>query len=345
MNSDIHPNRILIIRLSSIGDVLLTSPMLRVLRRRFPNATIDFVIKKKFKDAIRTNPHIDHVWPYDIASGLPGLIQLRRKLKTKKFDLILDLHNNFRSRILRKLGAPVRTLKKLKLNRFLLVKFKINRYPRIIPVHQRYINTTAEFGIEDDGKGLEFYVDAGAQKTVDERLKSELETSRPIIGIAPGAGFAAKRWLPEYFAHTAKVLQQEYQAQIWLFGNQDDRTITDMISEHVNSAVNLAGELPLMQTAAALNRINLLLTNDTGLMHLATALKKPTVAVFGPTVRELGFFPVGENALVVEHPNLSCRPCTHMGRHECPKGHFKCMREVTPEQVLRAVQRFRLKKT
>jgi len=335
------PKKILVIRLSSIGDILLTTPLLRILRRRFPKARIDFVIKSRFAELLRHNPHLNELLVLDTETAFEGLQELRRRIRTTGYDLVIDIHQNFRSLFLR-FGLPgtrIVTHNKMLLRRFLLVHMRLNLFGRIVPIYQRYIRAMAPWGLQDDGAGLEFHVDPQAERQIALRL-AERPGARLLVGLAPGAGFATKRWLAEYYQETARRLIRDYNADILLLGNKADREVTGAIAAESGTGVyDWAGTLTLQQSAAALAHCNLLICNDTGLMHLACALKVPVLALFGPTTRELGFFPVGPRAQVIEHTELSCRPCSHMGGPRCPKGHFRCMREILPERVLEHVGR------
>ncbi|MDZ7370934.1 MAG: glycosyltransferase family 9 protein [candidate division KSB1 bacterium] len=335
--------RILILRLSSIGDILLTTPLLRVLRDRYPKARIDFVIKSKFLDLMRTNPHLDRLWPLQAEKGFAELRSLKRQLESVDYDVILDLHNNFRTVYLRTgLGAPVFKLRKYKIKRFLLVKFGIDLYRRIRPVYLRYLDAAAMLGVGDDGRGLEFFIDPSEAERIAGYLQENgVLKSDLLFAVSPGAGFAAKRWPQEYYAELLqKLLADHKDAKVLLLGDQSDQALCAAIAATLprERVVNTAGRLSLMGSAAALSQCRLFIGNDTGLMHMASALKLPLVAIFGPTTRQLGFFPYGVQSRVVEHKTLSCRPCTHMGRPKCPKKHFKCMREITPKQVRPVVE-------
>lgn len=338
MNSTIQ--NILVIRLSSIGDVLLTSPLLRLLRQRFPHASIDFVIKSRYIDVIRTSPYLDNIYQLDTSQGFSALKEMREQLRVHRYDLVVDIHNNFRSHYLRKIpGADIVVIKKYKWQRFLLVWCGWNFYNIIVPVYQRYIHTVAHCGIEDDGQGLEFVLDAKVQSVLHSKLHTMgFQFDKKTLAIAPGAGFFTKRWPLEYFLAVAENLRNNPHLQFILLGDKSDALLTHQLANALGaSAFDLAGRLDFMESAVALSYADVMLTNDTGLMHLATALDKATVSIFGSTVQELGFFPVGKNVLVIEQAGLSCRPCTHMGRTSCPKRHFKCMREIQPQRVLNAV--------
>ncbi len=331
-----EPKKILVIRLSSIGDILLTTPLLRVLHRRFPEAQIDFVIKTRFAELMRNNPHLHELRLLDTETGEEGLQELRRKIRMAGYDLVVDIHRNFRSFYLRRglPGAGIATYSKQMVRRFLLVRTGVNLYREVIPVHQRYIRALRRWGIEDDGLGLEFFIDPQAERLISLRL-AERSNARPLVGIAPGAGFATKRWPAENFLEIARGLIREHQADILLLGNKADRELTSPMASALGAGVyDWAGTLTLQQSAAAVASCDLLISNDTGLMHLACALRVPVLAIFGPTTRELGFFPVGPESEVIENEELSCRPCSHLGGERCPKDHFRCMREILPAQLL-----------
>ena len=333
------PENILVIRLSSIGDILLTTPLIRLLRRRFPNARIDYLVKEQFAALLRTSPYIDELYTLDTRQGHSALKRLYRSLLKSGYDLVVDVHNNFRSAYLRRLrGARVVKLRKYKLQRFVLVKFGWNFYSSVRPVHQRYIDTVAGFGIHDDRLGLEFFPDPEAQRRVDDLLKQKgWNAGKATIAIVPGASKETKRWPVERFDKAAQQLGAEFDAQILLLGDTRDARLTDILRQSLgNAAIDFAGKLDIMESACALNRAHLALTNDSGLMHMAAALDKPVVSIFGSTVRELGFFPVGRRTVVIENNNLSCRPCTHIGRASCPKKHFKCMQDIDADEVFQA---------
>jgi len=334
----IFPKKILIIRLSSIGDVLLTTPLIRRLRGEFQNAQIDFLVKSQYQELLAHNPHLDKIYTYDQRTGFKGLRQLKRELQRQGYDLIIDLHRNLRSLYLRSLykGAMVVKFQKMALRRFLLVHFKLNLYRGIIPVSQRYLNS---LDIKDDRLGLELFVPLDVKERIHRGLESRgLDPDGLAIGFAPGAGFWTKRWPAEAFAHLGNLLSQNLDARILLFGDQGDKQVCQRITELMDKQpIDLSGELSLLETAAAMERCSLVVTNDTGLMHMATALKKRVVAIFGPTSEELGFFPYGTDHVVIQR-DLPCRPCSFHGSNRCKKGHFKCMREISPEEVFQAVR-------
>ncbi len=334
--SSAPPQRVLVVRFSSICDIVLASPLVRCLSRRFPQAELDFVTKELFADLVRFCPYVRQVFVLPEKGGWKALGRLKRLLKERHYDLVVDIHKNFRSYYLRLgLGAGrVVSYRKWRWARAVLIMTKRNLYPGVIPVYQRYLAAVAALGVEDDGAGPEFFLDPSARARVRKVLEEAGFLSRPLkVGIVPGAGFFTKRWLPERFAEVADTLAARHGSATLLVGDVQDVPIAAAVAAKMqHQPVNLAGSLSLMESAAAVEACDLVVCNDTGLMHIATALKKRVVAIFGPTTEELGFFPFGPLSRVVQKP-LPCRPCSHVGSKRCPKGHFRCMRDIPAAEV------------
>ncbi len=343
--------KILVIRLSSIGDIILSSPLVRALHKKLPDARIDFVVKREFAELLEYHPFISTLYRLDTSLGFAEVRSLRQRMKDVGYDLVVDIHNNSRSIFLRSgLGARVVSVDKRRLERFLLVVFKINKYNGVVPVAERYIETVKEFGVENDGGGLDVYIPKETVERVAAQLKSltvrssregglDYEEVKPVIGFCPAAKHNTKMWLKENFIQLGSLLQQKYHTSIILFGGTDDVAHCSEIAGKMRTeATNLAGKLTLLEIAAAMDLCDVVVTNDTGLMHLAAARKRKVVAIFGPTLQEFGFFPYGTESVVIERIGLRCRPCSHIGSARCPRGHFKCMKEIHVEDVLRHVE-------
>ncbi len=334
MNSD---QKIMIIRFSSIGDILLASPFIRQTRIAFPHATIDFVVKKRFSQLLRFNPHLNHLYEFDETTGLNGLIKLRKKIREKQYDIIFDLHNNIRSRILTfgQKGKIFR-IKKGKLRRALLVYFKLNTYKEAIPIPERYLKVGQKAGVKDDFNGLEIFwknhYAEGLSTVVDNRLlKSD------FIVVAPGAGFKTKQWPLIYFRQLLEMVMEKTPYKVVLLGSEKERDEFRMleVSERI---FNYAGKLSILESAIVMSHAKFAVTNDSGLMHMATSVNTPVAAIFGSTTKELGFFPYRARHKVIENPKVWCRPCSHIGRNKCPLIHFKCMRSITPQDVFEEIK-------
>jgi lipopolysaccharide heptosyltransferase II len=341
------PTKTLIIRFSSIGDIVLTTPLLRVLRARFPDIQMDYVVRKTYADLVRSNHNLNVTYEFDASTGFAGLRMLKKRLKGERYDLVLDLHDSIRSRYLRSLLGVDRIAvldKRLK-ERTMLVRFKKNIYRGLVPVVDRYIETLEDYGITNDGRGPELHIPDETLFGVSGRMAGfRLNRFEHVLGVCPFARHWTKEWPLEFFTEIAKRFVREKDGAVMIFGGRADVERAQHLTAQLGEAsvperiVNLAGMLSLTETAAAMQYCDVLLTNDTGLMHIADAMQKKVVALFGSTVREFGFYPRPENAVVMERPGLYCRPCSHVGRDKCPEEHFRCMREIEPTDVFEAVR-------
>ncbi|MDZ7266737.1 MAG: lipopolysaccharide heptosyltransferase II [candidate division KSB1 bacterium] len=337
--------RILILRLSSIGDVVLVSPLVRVLRRRLPQAEIDFVVKAEFAELMRHNPHLNAVHEVPTAARLAGLQRLREKLADRRYDTVLDLHKNFRTQyLLHGLGAgQVLRYRKHVVRRWLHVRFKLATMRNLPPVYQRYLQAAAPLGVRDDGAGTELHWLPSHEAEAAQALPlTAHDRTLPMLALAPGAGYFTKRWPPEYFAELAGLLlARGRDCWIAVLGGEQDRAAGQQIAAAGHRVIDLTGRLSLLAAAAVLARSRLVVANDSGLMHMAEAVKTPVLMLAGSTTRALGFFPQRRESLVLENQALPCRPCSHLGHAACPRRHFRCMRDITPAQVVAALERWR----
>jgi heptosyltransferase-2 len=343
-------HKTLIIRLSSVGDVVLSSPLVRALHARYPDCQIDFLVKAEYADLVRFNPHVAQVIQFPGGGTLGDLVRLRRTVISSRYDLIIDIHDSIRSRYLSAGAGKVTRVNKRKFARMLLVNFKLDVYDRFggaPDVAARYLETVIPWGILDDGEGPDLFFPPDVKAAVERLLGAEhVEPGTMCIGVCPCARHGNKMWPGERFAESAGHLAEQHGLPVLLFGGADEREMCGAIEGAINGAhprasvLNLAGRLSLLETGCAMDRCAVVLANDTGLMHIAEARGVPVVAVFGPTVREFGFFPRGARATVIERPGLSCRPCTHIGLPRCPLGHFRCMKEIAPRAVIDGAERF-----
>lgn len=335
--------KILVVRLSSIGDIILTTPLLRSLRKTYPEARITFLIKKQFEDLLKDSPFIDELITFNKNDGFSGFRKIKRYLKDQHFDLYLDIHKNWRSHFLR-FGLNVKhvgSYRKYIFRRTLLIWFKINLYRHIQPVYQRYFQAVKEFGIQYDGQGTEIHISPGVSLKVREvLLQAGYQFDSPLVIICPGATYFNKRWKPEGFIETAKYLIQDKSVFAVVHGGKEDARLCAEITTGIgHGAINLADTLSLSESAALLRFGTLVIANDSGLLHLAQSQKRPVVGIYGATTRELGYFPVEQQSTVIE-TGLSCRPCTHNGLNKCPRKHFRCMNDIPPERVIRAALQY-----
>ena len=318
--------KILVIRLSSLGDVLLTTPLIRTIKKKNPSIQIDFVVREQFSDAVQYNPNLNKIYKYSNSKSEKQ--NLFKFLSLEKYDLVIDLQNNLRSKeILRQLQCRALQFKKSNFKKFLLVHFKINRLKDQPQIPLRYAEAAGINELDDDG--LEFF----AENSPDVRLNK----NENYIGLCPGAKHFTKRWPKDYFIELGKKLESAHY-KILLFGGPEEVQICDEIMNALKSAQNLCGT-SLLQLVADMKMCKVIYTNDSGLMHIASAVKVPVVAFFGSTVKEFGFYPYKTKSIELEIENLSCRPCTHIGRNTCPKIHFKCMKEIKPELAFNSLNK------
>lgn len=335
----------LIIRFSSVGDIVLSTPLIRALRRRFPQSQIDFLARSEYAELLRGNPNLTTVREFPAGGSLDDIHRLRTAIVDSGYDLIFDIHGSLRSRILcRGLKNVVRVRKRV-VPRTLLVRFKVDLYRFFggAPgVAERYLETAGPFA-DDDGEGPELFPSPAAFARTKDLLGGLAEGNGLAIGICPSARHATKIWPAERFAGAAATLGKNLDAAILLFGSSAETGQCQEIAEAIHALgsgvpiLDLSGRLSLIETAAAMDRCEVIVTNDSGLMHLAAARKRKIVALFGSTVRQFGFFPPPARSIVLEQHGLKCRPCTHIGRASCPLGHFRCMMDIAPTRVVDAV--------
>lgn len=321
-----HQN-ILVIRLSSLGDVILTTPLIRSIKNTYPGIKLDFIVREEYKDAIILNPHLERVYTLESDNDYDKLYD---KIGKEKYDLIIDLQNNLRSRIIAgKLGAKTLKYEKPYLKRLLLVKLKINMLEDAPSIPERYAGVVNGEILDEDGP--EIFLPDGYEVKLDD--------SDNQIGICAGSKHFTKMYPVEYASELISLLQQKGY-KIVLFGGADDIGICKQIEELQPGVENLCNENDLLQTAAEMQKCKIVICNDSGLMHAAAAVKVPVAAIFGSTVSEFGFAPYKSKHILIENNSIDCRPCSHIGRSKCPKDHFNCMHELTPSYVLNKIENF-----
>lgn len=341
-------DKTLIVRLSSIGDIILMSPLIRALRRRFPQGHLDVLVKAAYADLVRYNPHVSRLIEFPDSGDLGTLLSFRHLVHNAGYDLVVDIHDSLRSRVLCFGSRSVVRINKRKLARFALVRWKL-KLSRLSggfpPVAERYLETVKCFGVEDDGGGLDLFVPPEIEERMAMRLKSEgLERGGSVIGVAPSARHNTKMWGGDRFAKAAAALAKQHGSTVMLFGGKDDVQRCAEVAREIASralevrVINLAGHTSLLEAAAVMDYCRVVLCNDSGLMHIAAARKRKVVAIFGSTVKELGFFPYRTESIVVENAGLPCRPCSRIGLQSCPKRHFRCMNDITVEEVVESAR-------
>lgn len=337
MDQTSSPN-VLAVRFSSIGDVLLTTPLFRAIRHRHPAARITVLTKQAYAPLLSHNPHLDRV--IGVAPDR-SLTSVAAELRAGKYTHRLDLHDSLRSHMLRTLvPGQWRSYPKHRVARALLIYAKRNRYRDRRPVAERYFSAAGNLDVAPDGGPPEFVLGAEAEREASDWLaKAGIGQGRPMIAVAPGAAHATKRWPLEHWrALIRRLVAQGFDVSI--VGGADDAALGEELSPIAGErVVSAAGVFGLQGTGALLRRSAALVCGDTGVMHMATGVGTPVVALFGPTVEAFGFFPYTNRASVLEL-TLSCRPCSSKGGPRCPLGHHRCLIDIDPESVYGRVRRF-----
>lgn len=329
-------NKILVFRLSSIGDIILTSALIRCLKNKYPQARVDFVIKKQFYQLVESNPHINNVYIVDTKDGFEGLKKMASDIKEEKYDVFLDIHKNWRSLYVGFFsGARSRfTFSKHVFKRTLLTTLRINLYWKIRPVYQRYIDSAKRIGVVYDGQGTEVFIPEYISVSISKRLNDAgVDVKKPFVVLCPGASFKNKQWLPERFAELGNMVQRQHSMPVVILGGKAEEDIATTIARQCpGKTVNFAGSLNLLESGAVLALAKVVVVNDTGMLMMAESQHTPVVGIYGPTVRWFGFYPILTESQTVE-VDLPCRPCTKMGLNSCPKKHWKCMQSISVEMV------------
>lgn len=357
------PSRLLVIQTAFLGDLILTSPLIRALKERFPRASLEVLVRKANAPVLEDNPFVDEVIPYDKRgreAGLGGMARMAGMLRARRYDLCVSPHRSLRSALLAAVaGIPHRIGMADSPGR----RFYHNLVPKDRALHEleRHLELVRAVGVDPRSCSRAMVVEVGAEaaRTSEDLLRaSGLDPTRPIVGIQPGSVWTTKRWLPERFAAVALRIRRRG-LQVAVVGGPDDREIGEMVIDPgaalegeweqdrrsrdapggeqgaIAPAANLAGKTTLKELVALIDRFGVFITNDSGPMHIAVARGVPVVALFGPTTPAQGFAPYTERAVVVEE-NLPCRPCGRHGHNKCPEKHFLCMKLIRPDGVMRA---------
>lgn len=317
--------KFLVIRFSSIGDIVLTSPVVRRLKQQVENAEIHFVTKKKNAGLVNSNPYVDKVHLFD-----DNLAELLTELENENFDYLIDLHQNIRSnRLKRRLKSPSFAFTKLNFEKWLMVHLKINRLPQKHIV-ERYLETVSVFDLKDDGKGLDFFIPEEEEFNPTD-LPESFQKGYVAFVIA-GTYFTKK--LPA--DKVSEICQNIPFPVILLGGKEESAEGEKVLSESKGNVLNYAGKISLNQSASLVKNANLVLTNDTGLMHIAAAFEKKILSFWGNTIPEFGMYPYKSNpvSLQLEVEGLKCRPCSKIGYQKCPKKHFRCMKDISTQKAI-----------
>lgn len=326
--------KVLIIRFSSIGDIVLTTPVIRCLKKQLPDVEVHYLTKASFRAVLEANPYIDqlHFLQNDLEAIIPSL-------QEANFDYVIDLHHNLRTmRVKKALGKPSFSFNKLNIRKFIYTSIKLNFLPDVHIV-DRYLETVQSLGVKNDGRGLDYFI-----PETDKVKESDIPAGHLVgyIGVVIGAAHNTKK-LP---VHKLKELCGAIKYPVILLGGKEDRAIGEQIAGvDPHRIYNSCGKFNINESADLVRRAKLIITHDTGLMHIASAFKKPIISIWGNTVPQFGMYPyygAGSPQLpkpydIMEVRPLYCRPCSKIGYNKCPLGHFKCMEKISIEEIVNKV--------
>ena len=321
--------KILLIRFSSIGDIVLTTPVIRCIKRQMDDdVELHMLTRDKFESLSYNNPYIDKTHEYG-----NSLREVIKELKKEEFDYVVDLQKNSLSRrVCWALGCEHHSFHKLDFKKMLLTTFKINKLPNVHIV-DRYFEAVEPLDVKNDGRGLEFYI---SESNMMQEPDLPEEFRNGFYAVVVGGSYNTKVIPTEKLVEIIEKLDEP----VILLGGPGDMQRAKQVADAVGENVwNPVGMLNLEQSAAIIKMSKAVLTSDTGMMHIAAALNKPMVSVWGNTVPEFGMYqlyPKGSiNKLnIVEIKDLKCRPCSKLGYKKCPKGHFKCMKMIDTDKVV-----------
>lgn len=311
--------KFLIIRFSSIGDIVLTTPIVRNLKKQIEGAEIHYLTKKAYLPVLEENPFIHKIHLFD-----NNFQEIIRELKSEQIDFVIDLHNNLRSsRVKLALKRVAFSFQKLNVEKWLMVNLKINRLPDVHIV-DRYLNTLEMFSIKNDNMGLDFFIKS--EDEMNTQLLPELFRNG-YIAVVIGAKHNTKQLPDNKIISLIKTIAYP----VIILGGKDDEDRGNIISRAVGeSCLNFCGKLSIQQSASLVKQSKFVVSHDTGLMHIASAFKKSILSVWGNTIPQFGMYPYlpGEESEIFEVRNLKCRPCSKIGYDKCPLKHFKCMNNI-----------------
>jgi len=323
--------KILIIRFSSIGDIVLTTPVIRCLKKQLKNSEIHYLTKKQFVPVLKQNPYIDKI--ISLEKKLSALIP---ELKKENYDFIVDLHKNIRTKyVIFKLRKPYSAFNKLNIKKWILVNFKINLLPKIHIV-DRYFKTVKKLNVKNDNAGLDYFIPENDEINLST-LSSKLNDG--YIAFVIGGNHFTKLFPSQKIINICNKINKP----AIILGGKEDKQRGDYIKKQTgNNVINVCGLYNINQSASIIKQADIVITNDTGLMHIAAAFNKKIISVWGNTVPEFGMYPylTNENkSIIFETKGLKCRPCTKIGFKKCPKKHFNCMNNINENEIIQIINK------
>jgi len=324
--------KILIIRLSSIGDIVLTTPVVRCLNDQLPNATIHFLTKPQFRELLTANPYLHKI--HTLKTSFNETLQ---ELTQEKFDYIIDLHKNLRSLKLKAfLNKTSFTFNKINWEKFLMVNLKVDYLPRMHIV-DRYMAAVQSLNVTKDEQGLDYFIPENQEFDLS-KLPEVFQTGFYVWMIG------AKHYTKRFPENRIATLLQKFETPVVLLGGPEDQSTGEELAQTRTNIINYCGQLTIHESATLVKNAQKVLTNDTGIMHIAAAFQKPIVSFWGNTTPKFGMRPyygthqkADAKSIELAVTDLHCRPCSKLGFQKCPKGHFRCMHDIPEQTILNAI--------
>jgi len=331
--------KVLVIRFSSIGDIVLTTPIVRCLKQQRPDAIVHYLTKVGFGPLLVNDPYIDKLHFLD-----DDLHTVVENLKKEKFDFVIDLHNNLRTlRVKKALKVTSYSFPKLNFKKWVLTNFRVDMMPDRSIV-ERYFDTVKPLGVHNDGKGLDYFL------RDDKKLGSnDIPMSHwgGFIGCVIGGSYFTKRLPVDQWKKFCGVIPYP----VMLLGGPEDMAMGLEIAEQDPIKIyNSCGKFSIAESAELVKYARVIVSNDTGLMHVAAAFQKPVISLWGNTSPSMGMFPyygynnlkdrISPLSVIMEHKKLWCHPCSKLGYSRCPRGHFKCMKELDMNYAAEQAKKF-----
>lgn len=325
--------KILIFHTAFIGDIVLSTPLIKNIKKLYPNSEITYVTTPAGRVVLSNNPYLKEVIAYDKRGknkGFKGMLNLAKQLRNKKFDITYIPHRYLRSSLIcflakipSRIGYDI-SEGKLFLNKKIEYRKDLHEVERLL----KLLDT------ECNDKKIELYPSKEDKEYIDNYLKDKNTNNKKLIALAIGSKWNTKRWPIEYFNELIERLESLDYVRVVLVGGNEEK---DLLVKYSDKTINAIGETSLLQLAELIKRCDLIVTNDSSPIHIASAFETYIIAIFGATVRELGFYPWSQNSEVIENNSLKCRPCGLHGGNECPEKHFKCMLDIKPDLVYKRI--------
>ncbi len=325
--------RILLIRFSSLGDLVLLTAAVDAIGEAFPGHDLHLATKEKYRELFENNRCVAKIHTLPTGAGFGDLIGLRRELAAEEYDILIDAHNVIRSNVLyRTLGARIKIqLRKDQIRKFSLINVNCDLYADPVSMKDAYLGLIDELDVEVGPAATRLDPSPDAATAAEALFKAGGLKGKSIVALAPGARWETKRWPEKNFIHLSQELESGGYG-VLVVGGDSERELCGRVAGDTG-AVNTCGRLSLMETAAALQKASVLVTNDSAPLHIAEAVGTPVVALFGPTVRQFGYFPLLDESVALEM-HLDCRPCSRNGARPCRLESRICLEQIFPLRVL-----------